>query len=64
MSLNLEHANKMQHWRIFQKWASAKTFVGVVAAPDPDSAIQEAVERYGITNPANRRCLQAELREL
>jgi hypothetical protein len=65
MSMPLETSKLQQTlkgWRIFQKWGSNKTFVGVVSAQDPGSAVEIAAKRYQITDPEHQRRLVAELR--
>jgi hypothetical protein len=53
----------LRDWRIFQKWGSNKTFVGLVTAQDSGSAIEIAAKRYQITDPERQRRLMSELRE-
>ena len=52
----------VQGWRIFQKWGDTKTFVGIVIARDPQTAIETAIYRYQITDPEHQKRLMAEPR--
>jgi hypothetical protein len=52
----------MKWWRIFQRWGTNKTFVGIVVARDPHSAIEIAIHQFEIDDPDRRRRLSAELR--
>ena len=53
---------RVQGWRIFQKWGDTKTFVGIVIARDPQTAIETAIYRYQITEPVHQKRLTAEPR--
>jgi hypothetical protein len=58
--------DKLQHrlmsWRIFQRWGSTETFVGIVVARDRQGAIGKAVTEFGIRDLEQRRRLKAEAR--
>jgi len=51
--------SKLYEWRITR--ITAHAFIGyVVEAPDPETAIKEAIRRYGITEPWEQDRLVAE----
>jgi hypothetical protein len=57
-----KNAPPVRGWRIFQKWGANKTFVGIVEARDPQSAIGRAISRYQITDAEHQKRLVAEPR--
>jgi len=59
---NKEQRRHTKVWRIFQKWGSNKAFVGIVVARDSQTAIETAIWRYQITDPAHQKRLIAEPR--
>jgi hypothetical protein len=53
---------RLMSWRIFQRWGSTETFVGIVVACDCQGAIEKAVTDFGIRDPEQRKRLKAEAR--
>jgi hypothetical protein len=50
-------------WRIYSQWAGHASYLGVVSAPNPRTAIERAIQEFQITSPEHRKRLVAELGE-
>lgn len=53
----------MHSWRITRIRGTPAEFIGIVYAPDEESAIRKAIEEYEITNPEQHKRLVATRRE-
>jgi hypothetical protein len=53
---------RLMSWRIFRRWGSTDTFVGIVVAHDRQGAIEKAVTEFGIRDLEQRKRLKAEPR--
>jgi hypothetical protein len=49
-------------WRIFRRWGSTETYVGIVVAHDRRGAIEKAVTEFGIRDLEQQKRLKAEPR--
>lgn len=49
-------------WHIYRIRGTPAAYVGMVYAPDEKTAIQRAIEDFGITNPEQQKRLIAERR--
>jgi hypothetical protein len=53
-------SKKMYHWRISRIRGSPAEFIGYVDAPDDATAIENAIEEFGITDPEKKKRLVAQ----
>jgi len=54
---------KLYSWRILRIRGTPAAFIGIVDAPDKESAIKKAIEEFQITNPDHQKRLMAQRRE-
>jgi len=53
---------RLMSWRIFRRWGSTETYVGIVVAHDRWDAIEKAVTEFGIRDLEQQKRLKAEPR--
>jgi hypothetical protein len=55
-------SQKEYSWNVTRIRGTPAQFIGVVNAPDKDTAIKRAIEQFKITNPEHRKRLMAQRR--